>query len=406
MDRVQAAFAARDWAAMRAACANGARMEDRRRHALISGNADWWVNDAEQACAQIENLHVKRQLLATFGERVCLERTTWRGGPPEAPVEIEYLRLVEVDGAGKLVAVIGFDLDGQDAAKQEASKRRLAAEEQRASHDTLSIPPNAATRAKDRWHEYGGKRDWNGLRAAFAPGMLFEDRRRLLRITGDREMAVASAKSVFQGGAKSTRRLLATAGDQLALEHVRFERIEGGVLAFEVDNLTLLEADSEGRVVATITFDNDDRIAAGAEMLERFARSDAAKWIPPGLIGGLRALRAHDLPRWTAALTEDVVFHDHRRTGAGQLDAAADFVAYVRTLFEHSRDAMIEPLYYVAIEPHGMVTVNHTYGTLIDGGEFESVFVQTITWVGGHTVELFELEDIERARARLDELRP
>jgi hypothetical protein len=39
MDRVEATFEARDWAAVRALAAAGARFEDRRRHALLSGTS-------------------------------------------------------------------------------------------------------------------------------------------------------------------------------------------------------------------------------------------------------------------------------------------------------------------------------------------------------------------------------
>jgi hypothetical protein len=50
--------------------------------------------------------------------------------------------------------------------------------------------------------------------------------------------------------------------------------------------------------------------------------------------------------------------------------------------------------------------VGHTLGTL-DGGEFESVFVQVVFYRTGRPagVELFELDDLDAALARYEVLR-
>src|SRR5262249_36428002 len=42
-DRVEAAFEARDWAALRAVCVADATFEDRRRHALVSYDVEGWI---------------------------------------------------------------------------------------------------------------------------------------------------------------------------------------------------------------------------------------------------------------------------------------------------------------------------------------------------------------------------
>lgn len=67
-----------------------------------------------------------------------------------------------------------------------------------------------------------------------------------------------------------------------------------------------------------------------------------------------------------------------------------------------------ERLYYLAEENYGVLAVGHTFGTLNDGGAFESVFVQIGLYGanGLRSAELFELEDLDRARARFEELRP
>jgi ketosteroid isomerase-like protein len=149
-----------------------------------------------------------------------------------------------------------------------------------------------------------------------------------------------------------------------------------------------------------IAFDPGDRRAASAELSERLARSDAALCFPP--LEFLRALRNHDLEGVRAALPAGFVFHDHRRAGAGRL-SAAEYVGFVGALFQQSPDAIIEPLYFLAMERHGFLAIAHDFGTLADGGAFESVFVQT----GGDSgVELFDLDDLDAARARFEALRP
>ena len=85
----------------------------------------------------------------------------------------------------------------------------------------------------------------------------------------------------------------------------------------------------------------------------------------------------------------------------------SDYVAWLRALFELSLDAIIESIYEIAREKHGIVAVGHTIGTLSEGGSFESVFVQVLHFEGERPTgaELFELEDLDVARARFEALR-
>jgi len=131
--------------------------------------------------------------------------------------------------------------------------------------------------------------------------------------------------------------------------------------------------------------------------------------MPPGQVEFRRAVFDHDVDRLRAAMCDDYVFHDHRRTGPGRLVGPDGYLAWLGTLFEQSSDAIIEPLYYVATDPRGsvFVAVGHTLGTSHDGGEFESVFVQVVFHRGGRIAgaELFELDDLDAALARYEALR-
>jgi hypothetical protein len=215
-------------------------------------------------------------------------------------------------------------------------------------------------------------------------------------------MFLANARLIARSQASQT--VLATAGDRLALMRcVWTGHHDGG--AYEVEFLEVLEVDAEGRIVAMVMFDSDARCAAGAELRERHARSDPR--IPAAVFEFERAVRDRDLVRMRTVLPGDFVFHDHRRAGAGRLEDAEGYIAYLQALFELSTDATIEPLYYIATERDCHLSIGHTSGTLITGGEFESVFVQLVRLAGGRpiAVELFEVEELDRARARFEGLR-
>ena len=122
--------------------------------------------------------------------------------------------------------------------------------------------------------------------------------------------------------------LLATAGDRLALERSRFTGAEGAA-PFEVETLQVIEVDAEGRMVAAIVFDPDDRRAASRELFERYARSDASGRCPPAAFAALRAMNDHDLEQLRAVLPRDFVFDDHRRTGLGRIEGAETFIPSV-----------------------------------------------------------------------------
>src|SRR5262249_17719390 len=168
--------------------------------------------------------------------------------------------------------------------------------------------------------------------------------------------------------------------------------------------------DAEGRVVARIIFDPDDRRAASAEMLDRYARTDAAQVIPAAWFEIGRALHDHDLERCRAAMPGDMVFHDHRRMiNVGRLESADAYIASLAALFEQSPDLTFEILYMLAAEKHGSLAVGRSFGTLAEGGgEFESLYVRLAQYKGDQYVgmELFDLEDLDVARARVEELRP
>jgi hypothetical protein len=317
--------------------------------------------------------------------------------PEGGSFESVFVNLIRLE-RGRPVAAEIFELEDLDVARARFEALRP---------DPLRIPPNGATRACDRVTSAGEAQDWDALRALCAPALEFDDRRRGLRTSGDVETFLASWRYGFSHGARAARTLLATSGDRLALYRHFWTGAEDRP-AFEIETLTVTEVDAEGRIVARITFDPDDRRAAAREMFERTARSDVARRVPAAVWEFVRALLDRDPARVRAALPDDYVFYDHRRTGVGRLERADDYVPWHTALWEQSSDAIYEPMYTVARGRHGLLSVMRLFGTLAEGGPFESVYVNLLRFQGDRFVgaELFELEDLDVARARFEELRP
>src|SRR5439155_19286519 len=77
--------------------------------------------------------------------------------------------------------------------------------------DPLRIPPNAATQGTDRHAEALEAGDMEGFALLCAPTMVFDDRRRAVLLTGDRDMFIASSRLIVSAGGRASRTLLATA---------------------------------------------------------------------------------------------------------------------------------------------------------------------------------------------------
>jgi ketosteroid isomerase-like protein len=389
------ALAALDWERLAGTFATDFVVEDHRPVGLFTSlSRDEYVASVRALLELRPDATLRLAHVLALADDRLLAVGRWTGGEPEGAFEIPVVNAVQY-GANGARRYHFYDLDQLDEAR--ACYDALQS-------DPLRIPPNAATRASDRfWHCFE-TRDWEAAAALCAP-VTWEDRRRLVRTTGGCDMAIASARLVSQAGSGVSRTLLATAGDRLMLQHLRIKGFPDGAI-FEAEMVDLVEVDADGRIVALINFDPDDRRAAAAEMLERWARGDAARHIPAAVFEAFRAINDHDLDRFRATISDDFVMDDHRRTGLGRLERE-DYMASLAALFEHAPGTTVEPLYHIAIEKHGILEVARNFGTLRDGGEFESAYVRILRHRGDRLVaaEMFELEHLDRARARFAELR-
>src|SRR5262249_47548482 len=158
------------------------------------------------------------------------------GGAFEEP----RVHVCELDDEGRVRRQDFYALDQLDAARARFAELRP---------DPLRIPPNAATRAADRFQRARETGDWAALEALCAPVLEFDDRRRMVLLTGGRDMLLANERIVAWAGTRVERTVLATAGDRLVLERLRWIGAEDRV-PFEIENLSLTEVDAEGHIVA------------------------------------------------------------------------------------------------------------------------------------------------------------
>jgi ketosteroid isomerase-like protein len=158
----------RDWEVLRALASPDFTYDDRRRRSMVPGDLEVYTKNMEFIRSQ-PRLRLTRELLGTTGDRIALERLVQIGGPDGGEFEIDLVSLVEVDAAGRLVAVVNWDPDDRPAAFAEAQARFVAGE-------AASAPAQAAILALDRALT---RRDWLAFRACLADDLVYRDHRKL-----------------------------------------------------------------------------------------------------------------------------------------------------------------------------------------------------------------------------------
>jgi ketosteroid isomerase-like protein len=155
-----------DWEPLRRLCAPGFTFEDRRRLVLLAGDVELMIASARERVAI--GARAERRLIGTAGDRICISRMLWSGGPADGRFEIEYLGVTEVDEAGQFAAILLFDVDDARAAQRHAWGRWAVI-------DPVAAPwVELLTGLADAWNA----RDRAGVRATFADDVVVENDRR------------------------------------------------------------------------------------------------------------------------------------------------------------------------------------------------------------------------------------
>jgi class 3 adenylate cyclase len=397
-DAIGAALAARDWAGYRAQLDDQFHMRDHRRPAILSEQGpDEYVASLAALTELAPDARPEMFGLPVWSEHgaVMLLRavgTADDGGPFENVFALVHA----IDAnSGRTVALELFDLDDLDAA--------LARFAELSAPDPLCIAPNAATRTFERYMQALDNRDWDALTSLFDPNYEYSDRRAGMHHDGGTEMIMATARfaadnTVFgENTVLAQPTLLAALGDHVCLLHVVWTTPDD---TFNTEMLIVAVADTDERATATILFDVDDRAAAETELLER-----AAPELPTGAVALFRGWNTHDLNAISAAVHDDLVFDDQRRTGVGIIEGSKNYVASFAAFVDQSPDFFTAPLTIIAANPRGYLALVHNFGT-VDGGAYEQVALRINVFEDGKArrFEQFEPEDLELATVRFHEL--
>jgi hypothetical protein len=227
-------------------------------------------------------------------------------------------------------------------------------------------------------------------------------------LSGDVEFYLQNLEYLGSASVRHARQLIATIGDRIALEHCMATAEPGRTIGVvEVESLMLTEIDASARLVASITFDPDDRRAAFVDARARFAAGEAAA------VGGQapivafdRAFTAHDWEALRTCVALDAGIRDNRSLGVFSVDrdqwvdSVDHWVDTLRMWGDLVPDVRAEPFHILAWNGHGQVVVTRLVGTMRDGGPVEYLFVTVFVTEGDRIRHLDVRHRRRRARAR------
>jgi ketosteroid isomerase-like protein len=164
-DRLNDAFTAKDWDAMRALASRDLTFEDRRKWSMLSGGVDLWIKSVE-LIQTASGVAFDDELIGALGERIELRRRVVTGAGPDGNVfESEFIVLTEIDADGRITASINFDLEDRRAAFAEAHVRFFVGE---AAASDGQAPIVALGDAAAR-------HDWEAMRRCLADDIVVRD---------------------------------------------------------------------------------------------------------------------------------------------------------------------------------------------------------------------------------------
>ncbi|MBX7432011.1 AAA family ATPase [Mycobacterium sp. Y57] len=276
-----------------------------------------------------------------------------------------------------------------------------------ARFDQLSRPAgsleNAASRSYQRCNAYLVARDWDAMAEMVAEDVCTDDRRRVVSggIRRGRAAQIADMRAAADVGVTYVdAAVVATRGDRLALIRAR---VSGGPRddAFGIEILTVYEVDADDRSVAAVLFDLEDFDAAIAELESRYLAGEAAPFASGWslYVRSYAAINRRELPEGS----QDWVNVDHRKS---IVSATTDMAAYVRATFDEMPSLSIYVEAVHRLSDDGFVVTHVMKGLSREGfeAEWREVVVGVVNDDQTHHSELFDVEGLDAALARFDEL--
>ena len=390
-----------DWDPVLALCAPALVEHDHRPLAVLgtTRGAEAWVQNfrvlvelAPDTLYRVDHFRSDARGFCSVG--------VWEGSREGGRYELPLVAVLELDEQKRIARADIYDGDQLDQARARFDELRP---------DPLRVPPNAASRAIDRVWELAAAGDTSTLRTLVADDFCFDDREKRALVRGSVEDWQRSLHFlVGEARGRIETCLVATAGERLALHHVRWREAPGEG-RFEIEGLRLAEIDAAGRFRTFILFDTDQRATASEELFDRFASGEAAGCgALQAFAAFFRALKNRSIGAMRESLRPEFVMSDHRSLGLGDLDRDL-YVASLQASVGLSVGLSHEAFRVFAWNESGLVVAIRRFGTTPDGGgPFEDTFVALFLTAQQRVarLELFGETDAERAVARFAELCP
>ena len=339
--------------------------------------------------------------IAVRGERLALTRVVvgTADASTGAPQD-EFLEIYGIDEEGRICLQIFFDLEDMEAAIAEFDAVHARFEQE--AHRQERRLENAASQATERHSAHFAARDWDALAKVLADDILVDDRRRVVNagIKRGRDAEIANLRAVADVGITYTAFVvIAARGERLILLRASVGGV--GSAEFSVDQLSVVEINSDNQIAAIVIFELDDFDSAIAELDARYLAGDAAPhahtWSM--LAESYAALSRQEFP----AVRPDSVFVDHRRAAAF---GSTDLTTYIRAgwdLGQHIRP-YIETVH--RLSDLGGVCSYAAQGVSDQGfdAEWQGVSLATVNGDTFDRCEFFDEADLDAAIARFDQL--
>jgi class 3 adenylate cyclase/tetratricopeptide (TPR) repeat protein len=261
---------------------------------------------------------------------------------------------------------------------------------------------NAATRFVDAWVEAWRTNQWQQGDELFAPEFRSHDRRSLSRLDLSRDEFLRGIQNTAATGVRVEATLLATRGDRLALWQ---QTIIG--TDWDMAVVSLVEVDEHGRALTTWTVDEQDVEAAFEELEARFLTGEGAPCAELlEVIARIRhAVNARDEEAIAACVAPDAPIRMHTQIAGGLSVDRRELVRGLQRGDDVGFNRFI-PRHVPRLSSSAAVTVTGSQGEVEGGGTFESTFVIVLSQRGGicRTMDVYDLDQLDRAYARFDEL--
>jgi DNA-binding SARP family transcriptional activator len=260
---------------------------------------------------------------------------------------------------------------------------------------------NAASHVYERFLRCFVARDWDAAKAIVADDVCHDDRRRVVSagVRHGWDAQVEDMRVLADMGFRPTIDITAIRGERLVLSRIRGSNIDSQPQAFLIEVIDVTEIDSDGRIIAIVSFDPDDIDAAFQELDRRHLAGEAAPYARTWQFASdtLAEVNRHEV----GPVLRSLAYSDHRRVPF----AAEDFGRAVEALWALVPDARYWIPVIHALDAHGIVASLVIEGTDVHGGELQ--WTRTLVQLLDEPrFEVYEEDDVEAALAKFEELRP